>query len=381
MAERKIKQWITVNGVHVPIYEGESKADGVKRAIEKAKSNAKTNEDQKAKDIAKNKAQKDELNGKSDTKTLGEVQTNDDHKWVVDKLDGDRISAQLYEKVNGKWTKLGGPEKWADRKEFEDEYGKIKETKSDNKPTADDIKKAYKDAWDKKGDYSKIEQLKKESGLSQRELAGIKNDANDEYAKAKSGKAVDEVKENNISKGDRLKNTYGLSNNDLKKLNNGEYIQAKKGTMDEYGWKEKPTLYMDKNGKVYESYKQSDKDKINLNKENIVKSDKDALSNADSGKAVDEVKNSKSYYQRDPYTGRRITIVKNGVATKDHWYQDYAGNRHHVSKGETYNSDGVPTKVAADIARVPASFAANYPNLSSGQLKKKYEEYLKKNRK
>ena len=70
MAERKVKQWITVNGVHVPIFEGESKSDAVKRAIDKAKSNANANEDQKAKDIAKNEKQKAELNGKAEKEVL-----------------------------------------------------------------------------------------------------------------------------------------------------------------------------------------------------------------------------------------------------------------------------------------------------------------------
>ena len=33
--QREVKQWITVNGKHVPIFEGESKADAVKRAVGK----------------------------------------------------------------------------------------------------------------------------------------------------------------------------------------------------------------------------------------------------------------------------------------------------------------------------------------------------------
>lgn len=43
MAEREIKQWITVNGKHIPIYEGESKDDAVKRmTTERAKKAAET---------------------------------------------------------------------------------------------------------------------------------------------------------------------------------------------------------------------------------------------------------------------------------------------------------------------------------------------------
>lgn len=146
MAERKVKQWITVNGVHVPIFEGESKADAIKRSIEKQKSNVKANEDQKAKDIARNKAEKDTLNKKDTTKPKqSEVQTSDDSKFVVDHLNGDRISAQMYEKVNGKWTKIGKPETWASKKEFEEEYGKLKEVKNaDSGKAIDKVKESLK---------------------------------------------------------------------------------------------------------------------------------------------------------------------------------------------------------------------------------------------
>lgn len=37
MAERKVKQWITVNGVHVPIFEGESKEEAVKKHLDQTK--------------------------------------------------------------------------------------------------------------------------------------------------------------------------------------------------------------------------------------------------------------------------------------------------------------------------------------------------------
>lgn len=41
---KEVKQWITVNGVHVPIFEGESKADAVKRAVKKTQGTKKTGE-------------------------------------------------------------------------------------------------------------------------------------------------------------------------------------------------------------------------------------------------------------------------------------------------------------------------------------------------
>lgn len=36
MAQKEVKQWITMNGKHIPIFEGESKADAVKRALGKS---------------------------------------------------------------------------------------------------------------------------------------------------------------------------------------------------------------------------------------------------------------------------------------------------------------------------------------------------------
>lgn len=41
---KEVKQWITVNGHHVPIFEGESKADAVKRAVNKQGETKKTSE-------------------------------------------------------------------------------------------------------------------------------------------------------------------------------------------------------------------------------------------------------------------------------------------------------------------------------------------------
>ena len=37
MADREPKAWITVNGAHVPIFEGETKADAAKRAADRQK--------------------------------------------------------------------------------------------------------------------------------------------------------------------------------------------------------------------------------------------------------------------------------------------------------------------------------------------------------
>ena len=56
MAERKVKQWITINGVHVPIFEGESKADVAKRFKEKI---GKRNESQPMTQDAKSQVRKE----------------------------------------------------------------------------------------------------------------------------------------------------------------------------------------------------------------------------------------------------------------------------------------------------------------------------------
>ena len=55
---KEVKQWITMNGQHIPIYDGESKEDAVNRAI------ANKNEDTRQKQIANNKKEADRLNGK-----------------------------------------------------------------------------------------------------------------------------------------------------------------------------------------------------------------------------------------------------------------------------------------------------------------------------
>lgn len=63
MAEREIEAWITVNGSRVPIFKGESKSDAINRSI------AKSNEDKKARDIARNKKEAEKASGKKDEYT------------------------------------------------------------------------------------------------------------------------------------------------------------------------------------------------------------------------------------------------------------------------------------------------------------------------
>lgn len=74
MVERKVTGWFTMNGKHIPIFEGESKQDAVIRAVVKA------NEDKKNIQIAKNKEQVDKIKSAksvnlSDKKDLNSFET------------------------------------------------------------------------------------------------------------------------------------------------------------------------------------------------------------------------------------------------------------------------------------------------------------------
>jgi len=64
MAQKEPKDWITVNGKHVPIYDGESKQDAYNRAV------AKQNEETKAKQIKEAKEQRENANSNSDGKSV-----------------------------------------------------------------------------------------------------------------------------------------------------------------------------------------------------------------------------------------------------------------------------------------------------------------------
>ncbi len=202
MATKEIKQWITINGVHVPIYEGETKADAAKRAIFKQKENIKKNESDKEKDIARNQANKDKAN------------------------------------------------------------------------YTDKIKEAYKNAWDKKSDYADVEKLKNESGLSKRELAGIKNDAESEYEKARK----DSTKDKPYDYSKEKEEIKGYSDKHLQELQALHSEQLKNATTKEAweDWNRKAKIINDE-----------------WDRRNAIK-DKDNFSNATSGKASDEARGKKS---------------------------------------------------------------------------------------
>ena len=62
MSTKQVKDWFTVNGQHIPIFEGESKSQAVNRYI------AEKNEETKSKQISENKKQADNLNKKENKK-------------------------------------------------------------------------------------------------------------------------------------------------------------------------------------------------------------------------------------------------------------------------------------------------------------------------
>jgi len=118
MADSKDLQWITVNGKHIPIGAGETKADAIRKAFGDNRSVADHNEDVKEQQIAKAKAERDRLNGKSNSDSGRSVDATTFHKDITsakesrpveDKWRVDVHTADDYKEHNSKcWTSKGG---------------------------------------------------------------------------------------------------------------------------------------------------------------------------------------------------------------------------------------------------------------------------------
>lgn len=92
MAEkREPKEWITVNGIHIPIYEGETKAQAINRHI------IEKNEETKEKQIEANKKQADELSAK---------------KKKPDEKDTKQKQLEIIQKYNPKDPKINKQATW-----------------------------------------------------------------------------------------------------------------------------------------------------------------------------------------------------------------------------------------------------------------------------
>lgn len=91
--EREVKMWITVHGKHVPLFEGESKADAIGRAFKNT--SASKDADKKESTIAKQKSEADRLNSedkyRDSVKSSGKATIKDGKIMFngkpVDKLD------------------------------------------------------------------------------------------------------------------------------------------------------------------------------------------------------------------------------------------------------------------------------------------------------
>lgn len=82
---KEVKQWITVNGQHVPIFEGQSKQDAIDKALKHQK-NVDKDEDKKEKQISQNKKEAEKLN-KADTNTSTEkITTSEELKNITDEM-------------------------------------------------------------------------------------------------------------------------------------------------------------------------------------------------------------------------------------------------------------------------------------------------------
>lgn len=80
--------------------------------------------------------------------------------------------------------------------------------------------------------------------------------------------------------------------------------------------------------------------------------------------------------QTDPYTCRKRTVVKNGVAIKDYWVLDFAGYRHFVRKGTIVDERGLPLDETLDETNVGSTIKELKDLLSKMQNITAQDEYF-----
>ena len=150
--QRDIKDWITVNHKHIPIYEGESKQDAVNRAV------AKDNEEKKQKDIEKRNREIERLNPSTqkkvsdddfDIKSLGELKDVDDfHDFIEANIDNAKF------KQFGKDNSIEAVQQlWYENKR-QQEIKNLKEVKIEDaiQTIRDNIKASHLSGWFRNGD-------------------------------------------------------------------------------------------------------------------------------------------------------------------------------------------------------------------------------------
>lgn len=149
---KEIKDWITVNHKHIPIYEGESKQDAVNRAV------AKDNEEKKQKDIEKRNREIERLNPSTqkkvsdddfDIKSLGELKDADDlQDFIRENIDNAKF------KQFGKDNSIEAVQQlWYENKR-QQEIKNLKEVKIEDaiQTVRDNIKASHLSGWFRNGD-------------------------------------------------------------------------------------------------------------------------------------------------------------------------------------------------------------------------------------
>lgn len=109
MAERQVKQWITIDGNHVPIYEGESKQDAFNRSV------AMMNENKKKVDIERNQKEAERLNNPSKVKDKIQLPKGIDKRFDADIISvADHMhdefpeASEIHSVIEGSVAEMGG---------------------------------------------------------------------------------------------------------------------------------------------------------------------------------------------------------------------------------------------------------------------------------
>jgi len=167
MSERKIVDWFTMNGKHVPIYEGESKQDAVNRSI------VNDNEDKKSAQISKNKAQADNLNKDAKIKALKAEYENT--KGLIAKA---RIQRKI-DMLESNWQ--GTEEEYIAHKHKQAEEEKAKREKEyEERQQAERKAKEEKEAK-KKAELERELATQPEHKVEQFKIVQATNPMNDDY--------------------------------------------------------------------------------------------------------------------------------------------------------------------------------------------------------
>jgi len=97
--EREVKQWITVNGHHVPIYEGQTKEEVI-NSFMTHKADVDSDADKKEKQIQANKAEADEKNSEDKKTSLEAKLGKQSEEWYYKELTDAEKKAVVDAQVN-----------------------------------------------------------------------------------------------------------------------------------------------------------------------------------------------------------------------------------------------------------------------------------------